>query len=137
MFTICYALIAVSLLGKAMTDIAKYPFVMRQKKSELQVMMQFGTELTEAQIDSIQKHKLLNLIPKLRRRPDKIEKAEFILIVLQLMGKIQEKDVVYISEIFDALDKNEEGLPPCRVRVPPNPDDLYIIRILVVPANAG
>ena len=98
-----------SLLGKAMTDIAKYPFIMRQKKSELQVMMQFGTELTEAQIDSIQKHNLLSLIPKLRRRQDRIEKAEFILIVLQLMGNIQEKDIVYISEIFDALDKNEEG----------------------------
>ena len=84
LFTIVFAIFAVSLLGKAVTNIAMYPFVLREKKSEIQVMMQFGTELTEDQVENIQKHKLINLIPKLRRSEDKIEKAEFVIILLQV-----------------------------------------------------
>lgn len=97
------------LLAKAVTDVARYPFVMRNKKIELQVMMQFGTQLNEAQLKSIRDNELSKMIPGLRRDASKIEKSEFVLIMLKLMNKLSEVDVAYISEIFDALDQNSDG----------------------------
>jgi hypothetical protein len=108
-FTVIFSLIAVGLMAKAVTDVARYPFVMRNKKIELQVMMQFGTHLNEAQLRSIRDNEFSKMIPGLRRDPSKIEKSEFVLIMLKLMNKLNEVDVAYISEIFDALDQNSDG----------------------------
>jgi hypothetical protein len=110
-FTICYCLIGIGLMAKAVTDLASYPFLMREKKTELQVLMQFGTDLSEEQLKQIQDHELINAVPKLRKKKDRVEKSEFVLILLQLMDKIQDTDIVYISEIFDALDKTGDGEP--------------------------
>ena len=94
-------------MAKAVTDLASYPLIMREKKTELQVLLQFGTRLSEEQLIDIQNNELINIIPKLRKSQDRIEKSEFVLILLQLMDKIKETDVVYISEIFDALAKGD------------------------------
>jgi hypothetical protein len=96
-------------MAKGVTDVARYPFVMRNKKIELQVMMQFGTQLNEAQLRSIRDNELSKMIPGLRRDTAKIEKSEFVLIMLKLMNKLSVVDVAYISEIFDALDQNSDG----------------------------
>lgn len=98
-------------MAKAVTDLASYPFLMREKKTELEVLMQFGTELSEEQLTMIQSSELINALPKLRKSRDRVEKSEFVLILLQLMDKVQDTDIVYISEIFDALDKNGDGQP--------------------------
>ena len=96
-------------MAKAVTDLASYPFLMREKKTELQVLMQFGTDLSEEQLSTIQNHELINAVPRLRKSKNRVEKSEFVLILLQLMDKVQDTDIVYISEIFDALDKTKDG----------------------------
>lgn len=98
-------------MAKAVTDLASYPFLMREKKTELQVLMQFGTDLSEEQLSTIQNHELINAVPRLRKSKNRVEKSEFVLILLQLMDKVQDTDIVYISEIFDALDKTKDGSP--------------------------
>ncbi|CAM9412251.1 unnamed protein product, partial [Ectocarpus fasciculatus] len=108
-FTIFYCLFGIGLMAKAVTDLASYPFLMREKKTELQVLMQFGTDLSEEQLSTIQNHELINAVPRLRKSKNRVEKSEFVLILLQLMDKVQDTDIVYISEIFDALDKTKDG----------------------------
>ncbi len=71
--------------------------------------MQFGTELSEDQLEHIQNNDLTNAVPKLRKSKDCIDRAEFVLIVLHLMDRLRIEDVAYISEIFDTLDHRAEG----------------------------
>ena len=48
--------------------------------------------------------------PNLRRNQFELNKSEFVLLVLSLMCKLDEKDVYLVSEIFDSLDTEGKGL---------------------------
>ena len=50
-----------------------------------------------------------NRIPNLRRDSKEIIKSEFVILLLNLMGKVDDKDILMASKIFDKLDRECDG----------------------------
>lgn len=110
LFTIFYCLVGVAVVARVMNDLITYPLVKKAKQSELKVMMQFGAELSEDTLQHILKDNFFERIPQLRQNEDSISKSEFVLLVLGMMNKLYDKDVIIVSKIFDMLDNNNEGV---------------------------
>ena len=49
-FTIIYVLIAYGIVTKGVTDLAMLPHLLRTKKQEQEIMLQFGALLTDEQV---------------------------------------------------------------------------------------
>ena len=109
MFTIFYCLVGVAVLARVMNDLIAYPLVKKEKQSELKVMMQFGGELSEDTLQHILTDDFFDRVPNLRKDKESISKSEFILLVLGMMNKLYDKDVIIVSKIFDMLDKQQDG----------------------------
>ena len=109
-FTIFYGLVGCAVLAHGMNTLVAYPLTKKSKQSELRVMMQFGGELTEMTLQEIMCNDLFERIPNLRNDKNSISRSEFILLMLSLMNKTYEKDLMIISSIFDVLDKNKIGV---------------------------
>lgn len=109
-FTIFYCLVGVAILARVMNDLIAYPLVKKEKQSELKVMMQFGGELSEDTLQHILTDDFFDRIPNLRQKQESIAKSEFILLVLGMMNKLNDKDIIIVSKIFDMLDKQQEGV---------------------------
>jgi hypothetical protein len=62
------------------------------------------------QMDAIFYDDLCNKIQYLRHDIEVLRKAEFIVVVLRLMDKINDSDVFFVSEVFDGLDAQRSGL---------------------------
>lgn len=109
-FTIFYCLVGVAMLARVMNDLIAYPLVKKEKQSEMKVMMQFGGELSEDTLQHILTDDFFDRIPNLRQKKESISKSEFILLVLGMMNKLNDKDVIIVSKIFEMLDKQQEGV---------------------------
>lgn len=81
--------------------------VIKSKQSELRVMMQFGGKLSEDTLREILTNDFFERNPNLRQSDESITKAEFTLMLLSMMNKINDKDVLIVSKIFDILDENK------------------------------
>ena len=70
-------------------------------------MMQFGGQLSEDTLREILENDFFERNPNLRQNDESITKAEFLLMLLSMMNKINDKDVLIVSKIFDLLDENK------------------------------
>lgn len=109
-FTIIYIVIACALAAKGFGDMVRYPLVMRAKKNELRIAQQFGSELSEKTLRGILHSDFFDRIPNLRKDNKQLVKSEFVLLMLQIMGKVQDKDIMLASQIFDRLDVAADGV---------------------------
>jgi hypothetical protein len=109
--TIFYALIGCIIVAKALTDCAKYPLLARMMSNELTVINQFASQdaLTPQLLQQIFSNELHELIPDLKRNPNEMSKGEFVMVILQMMNKVEEKDILLAAKIFDDLDTNNKG----------------------------
>lgn len=108
-FTIFFALIGCILSVKGFTELIRLPIVLRLKKCEMDVQKQFLEGLSEKSLKNIIEHKLFDRIPNLKVHKNEIKKSEFIVMLLTMMGKLNEKDILLAATIFDKLDSNNDG----------------------------
>jgi hypothetical protein len=108
-FTIIYAIVACSLAAKGFRDVVCYPLVLRAKTNESKILEQFGEGLSERSLKGILQADLLKRIPRFQQDQKSLYKSEFMLLLLRLMNKVQEKDIIFASEIFDRLDIQKDG----------------------------
>jgi hypothetical protein len=108
-FTILFCLVGCTVLAWSVNSLIRYPLVMKAKQSELRVMMQFGGQLSEETLRSILANNFFDRIPNLRQREDSVTKSEFILLLLSMMSKINDKDLLIASKIFDMLDDQKQS----------------------------
>eukprot|EP00595_Chromulina_sp_UTEXLB2642_P000764 CAMPEP_0196763824 /NCGR_PEP_ID=MMETSP1095-20130614/4840_1 /TAXON_ID=96789 ORGANISM="Chromulina nebulosa, Strain UTEXLB2642" /NCGR_SAMPLE_ID=MMETSP1095 /ASSEMBLY_ACC=CAM_ASM_000446 /LENGTH=319 /DNA_ID=CAMNT_0042117885 /DNA_START=378 /DNA_END=1337 /DNA_ORIENTATION=- len=109
-FTIVYALVGCGYMAKSIEDIAKVPVAMRLKQSEIEVLNQFTGELSQQKLRKIFMNDFFKKIPRLRHKSDELKKSEFVLLLLHMMNKIDEKDLLIVSEIFEKMDINGNGI---------------------------
>jgi hypothetical protein len=86
--------------------------IVRAKEKEMKITAQFGDELSEATLRSILQSDFFAKIPNLRRDSREIIKSEFVILMLHLMGKVHEKDILLATKIFDKLDRQCDGTFP-------------------------
>jgi hypothetical protein len=108
-FTIVYCVIGCALLARGLNDLIKYPLLVKAKQTELKVMMQFGGKLSEETLRQILENDFFERVPNLRQQQHAISKAEFILMVLGMMNKVHDKDIIIVSKVFEMLDSNKLG----------------------------
>lgn len=108
-FSIIYMLSSVGIALKGFAEIVRYPIVLRAKKNELEVSKQFITHISPSTIKNILKNDFFDRIENLRKSPGVVQKSEFVLMLLQMMGKTSEKDIVFMARVFDSLDTNGCG----------------------------
>ena len=108
-FTIVYCLVGCTFLAKGLNDLIRYPLIKRSKFNELRIMMQFGDELSEETLVNILRNDFFDNIPRLRGDRMKVTKCEFVLMLLNMMGKIHAKDILIVAKIFDTLDDADAG----------------------------
>lgn len=108
-FTIFYALVGCSYMARALGELVRYPLVLHSKENELRVMLQFGAHLSEETLTGMLKNEFFDRTPNLRQRSDQISKSEFVLLVLAMMNKVHEKDVLIVSKMFDMMDEGKTG----------------------------
>jgi len=108
-FAIIYILTSVGVALKGFAEIVRYPIVLRAKKNELEVSKQFISDISPSTIKNILKNDFFDRIENLRKSPTTVQKSEFVLMLLQMMGKTSEKDIVFIARVFDSLDANGSG----------------------------
>ena len=108
-FTIFYAIVGCALLARGLNDLIRYPLLVKAKQNELKVMMQFGGQLSEETLRQILESDFFERIPNLRQHKHAISKAEFILMVLGMMNKVNDKDIIIVAKVFEMLDNKKEG----------------------------
>lgn len=107
-FTIFFILFGCFFLAKSITDFIEYPLLLRARRHEKRLLDQFE-HLTEAKLQSIFQSDLFAHVPNLRRSDKELSKAEFVLLVLQMMSKVQAKDMLMVASLFDRLDAGGAG----------------------------
>jgi len=114
LFTIFYLLICVPLLITSLGSIVKIPSLLRIRRSEMSLIRKFGGEGTgELKPEVLQKiveADLFKAFPMLKRNEKETSRAEFVILMLHMMDKIKEKDLIFACKIFDRLDKTGDGL---------------------------
>lgn len=109
-FTIIYALCGCAFVTKLLTDCIKYPLLARVLRNEQEVAQQFSGDLSPQLLTAIFDSELYRLIPELKRSPDQLDRAEFVLLVLQLMNKVEEKDIFLATKLFDDMNPSHSGV---------------------------
>lgn len=110
-FTIFYAIFGCTYMAKSLSSVVKYPLLRRERDNELRLLDQFGGETHESvkRLSELFEQGLFQKYPNLKVNPDEINRTEFILLVLHMMDKINEKDIVVMLKIFEMIDKNKSG----------------------------
>lgn len=96
-FTIVYTLVGCSLAAKGFRDVVTYPMIVKAKENELFITRQFGDELSESTLSNLLQNDFFNRIPNLRRDNKQIQKSEFVLLLLRMMGKVCMNYWQYVS----------------------------------------
>jgi hypothetical protein len=110
-FTIIYTIFGCACMAKVFTDMIRYPLMIRLLKNEERVIQQLsGATASPALLSAIFEHDLLyKLIPDIRRHEEEMTKCEFVLLILYMINKIEEKDVFLAAKIFEDLDRESKG----------------------------
>lgn len=109
-FTIFYCLIGCAFMAKVLTDFIRYPLLARMVRNEEEVAKQFtGVSNSPELLENIFDNELHKLVPDLKRNADEMTKCEFVLVVLHLMNKLEEKDVFLAAKLFDDMDLDMKG----------------------------
>lgn len=109
-FTIFFALIGCSFSVKAFGEVTRFPLVVRSRLAELKVTAQFGDEISEETLRSLIGNEFFDDKPNLQRNKSELSKSEFVLLLLRMMNKINEKDVILVSRVFDEMDHDKSGV---------------------------
>lgn len=113
LFTIFYLLIGTSILVKSLSSIVKIPSLMRLRRKEMNLIAKFGGEkqqLTPEVLKEILDADLFEAFPMLKRNEKETSRAEFVILILTLMKKVKEKDLIFACKLFDNIDKNSDGI---------------------------
>jgi hypothetical protein len=70
---------------------------------------QFATDIHPETLKMLFEHDFYKLVPDLKRMPNEMSKCEFVLMVLQMMNKVDDKDIFLIAKLFENFDKNNQG----------------------------
>jgi len=108
-FTIFFAPLGCSVVVRGFTDLVRFPILLRQKSNEVKVMEQFKLGLSERMLTAILQDKTLPSVPHLQQDPSRLQKSEFVLLLLVMMDKLSLPDLVLTSSIFQKLDILQEG----------------------------
>ena len=87
----------------------RYPLEARNIRNELKIFQQFGTEIEEESLSAIVNNKFFEQIPGLKSNRHQISRAEFVLLVLNTLGKVEKKDATFALKLFQYLDVNKSG----------------------------
>eukprot|EP01038_Epipyxis_sp_PR26KG_P005584 gene5584-7709_t len=110
-FTMFYGVIGCGLMAKALTDFVKFPIIYKLRSNELTLLNQFvNGPLSKETLEEIFQSDLFKVIPSLKRNQHELSKAEFALLVLTLMNKLEQKDIFFVSKLFDEMDVNKNGV---------------------------
>jgi len=110
-FAMFFVLGGCGFLAKSVTDFVKYPLLLRERRHEKRLLDQFeSTKLTAAKLHSMFHSDFFDNVPNLRRCETELSKAEFVLLVLQLMGKVREQDILLVASMFDKMDAGATGV---------------------------
>lgn len=72
-------------------------------------MEQFEASMTADYFNALVHNPMLQQVPLLKRREDELTKAEFMLVVLSMMNKVEDSDLLTASRIFDRYDVKTDG----------------------------
>ena len=110
-FTIFYALLGCTYMAKSLSSLVKYPLLRRERDNELKLLDQFSGETLESvtKLSRLFDQELFKKYPTLKADKEEINRTEFILLVLYMMDKINEKDIIVILKIFDMMDHDGSG----------------------------
>lgn len=86
-----------------------YALSSRAVENEQLLVQQFGDKVDEETLYRIIKSKFFEHIHGLRQEKNMVTKSEFILLLLSIMEKVDDKDVLFLSKIFERLDRNNNG----------------------------
>lgn len=109
LFCIFFIIFGVGYLASAVANVVKYPLSIRTRHVEAKVLNQFAGDLSEAMLSKIFHSEIYERHPDLRAFEDSMSKSEFILLLLEMMNKVEEKDIVLASRVFEKLDVNGDG----------------------------
>lgn len=110
-FVIVYVIVGIVLLINSLTNIVKIPSLMRVRRKEMNIIKRFGGETHELNIDvfrEIVDAELYKTYPTIKKNSNEMSKGEFVILVLSLMRKIKDKDIIFACKLFDSIDKNED-----------------------------
>jgi hypothetical protein len=88
----------------------KIPLLIRSRKNELDIIRQFGgenLELTTDQLKSVFEAEIFRKYPTIKRNEDELSKAEFVILLLSMMNRLNEKDLILACKLFDKIDREE------------------------------
>jgi voltage-gated potassium channel len=108
-FTMIYIAFGCSFMAKAITDFVKFPLLSRLLQNEIKVVNQFTGDLSPEMLEALFQNELYQILPGLRRNENEMSKCEFVLLMLQVMNKVEEKDIFLASKLFDNFDKMKNG----------------------------
>eukprot|EP00981_Chlorochromonas_danica_P000370 scaffold90_cov163-Ochromonas_danica.AAC.25 len=108
-FTIIYVLFSTALAAKGFRDVVCYPMIVKMKENEAFLLAQFSEGVKAQMLKKILNNDLFKQVNKLQYNPEQITKAEFILLILFSMNKMQMKDILLASKCFDSLDVHGDG----------------------------
>ena len=112
-FTILYSLVGCTVLAKSLTSLIKYPLLVRSQQAEKRLFDQFfgkdNEGVSSQTLKMIKEDDLFAKYPSLRDKAERLTKAEFLLLVLKLMDKLSDKDIILVNQLFDSIDKDGNG----------------------------
>ena len=65
--------------------------------------------MSNAMLQKIFHSEIYGRHPELQTDKDAMSKSEFIVLLLEMMNKVDEKDIVLASRVFNRLDVNGDG----------------------------
>jgi hypothetical protein len=109
-FTTLYVLSASAFLARTLMSLVTYPLSLRSQQNEKNFLKQFSEGLTKEQLRGIFHSRMFDIVPGIQSKSDQLSKAEFTLLLLHLMNKVDLKQVMVASNLFDRLDRSETGI---------------------------
>lgn len=109
LFTIFYIVIGLGSLATAITHVVDYPMALRARHVEEKVLNQFGGDLSNRMLQKIFHSEIYERHPHLQANKEAMGKSEFVILLLEMMNKIDEKDILLASRVFKRLDINGDG----------------------------
>ena len=109
-FIIFYTIVGTGLLVRSCTNLVKIPILIRTRKNELDIIRQFGGEnlqLTTDQLKAVFEAEIFRKYPTIKRNESELSKAEFVILLLSMMDRINEKDLILACKLFDKIDRND------------------------------
>jgi hypothetical protein len=97
-------------LNRCFGELVRFPVVLKARINEVKVTAQFNQELSEKTLKKLLYNDFFDRIPNLRQRKNEINKSEFVLLMLQMMKKVEDKDILLALQLFQRIDSAKQGV---------------------------